>query len=190
MWRESNDWRGAGDVTIRPLLGLPGICGGRIIPRWARGQHAPPPALLPPRPLPRCRCASQPLLRRGARTGPPTPSRTSPASSIRHLGRVQDLPPLREGEGDTRLFPIHPDRRAVQVVRRALRRVWSRRLRLLRRGRRYRRWPTSHGPHRGYGRPQEEPDTRCETPTGDRWRERRQKGRSAVGQPPSKGRPD
>ena len=109
---------------------------------------------------------------------------------LRHLGRVQDLPPLREGEGDTKLCPIHPDRRAVQVVRRALRRVWSRRLRLLRRGRRYRRVPTSHGPHRGYGRPQEEPGTRCETPTGDRWRERRQKGRSAVGQAPSKGRPD
>ena len=67
----------------------------------------------------------------------------------------QDLPPLREGEGDTTLCPIHPDRRAVQVVRRALRRVWSRRLRLLPRGRRYQRWPTSHGPHRGYGRPQE-----------------------------------
>ena len=30
LWRESNDWRGAGDVTIKPLLGLPGVCGGRI----------------------------------------------------------------------------------------------------------------------------------------------------------------
>ena len=34
------------------------------------GATRAPPALLPPRPLPRCRCASQPLLRRGARTGP------------------------------------------------------------------------------------------------------------------------
>ena len=23
-------WRGEGDVTIRPLLGLPGVCGGKI----------------------------------------------------------------------------------------------------------------------------------------------------------------
>ena len=26
----SNDWRGAGDVTIKPLLGLPEVCGERI----------------------------------------------------------------------------------------------------------------------------------------------------------------
>jgi hypothetical protein len=42
----------------------------------------------------------------------------------------------------------------------------------------------------GTGARRKEPGTRCETPTGDRWRERRQKGRSAVGQAPSKGRPD
>ena len=130
MWRESNDWRGAGDVTIRPLLGLPGICGGRIIPRWARGQHAPC-FLLVHSPDADAQANRYYVVAHGQDPQHPRGRHRH----LRHLGRVQDLPPLREGEGDTTLCPIHPDRRAVQVVRRALRRVWSRRLRLLRRGR-------------------------------------------------------